>query len=246
MNAAADDRSSESSTVLVVEDDAAIRRSLQLNLRARGYRVELAEDGNQALQLAGRCHPDVVILDLGLPDIDGVDVIAGLRGWTAVPIVVLSARDDEAGKVEALDAGADDYVTKPFGIEELMARLRVALRRREPGTEPLDTPVVETPHFRIELNERRVTRPDGNPIHLTPIEWRLLEVLARSAGRLITQQQLLTHVWGPGYENETSYLRVHLTHLRRKIEPEPSSPRYVITEPGVGYRLEPAGGSTAR
>ncbi|MDH4074707.1 MAG: response regulator [Acidimicrobiia bacterium] len=221
-------------TVLIVDDEPQIRRALQLNLKARGYQVELAADGAEALRVAGRSHPDAVLLDLGLPDMDGLDVIAGLRGWSNVPIVVLSARGDEAGKVDALDAGADDYVTKPFGIEELLARLRAAIRRRAPAAEEA---VVTTDDFTVDLAGRQVTDRNGEPIHLTRIEWGLLEALVRQPNRLVTQRQLLQQVWGPEYETETNYLRVHLTHLRHKLEPDPKQPRYLRTEPGVGYRF---------
>ncbi len=220
--------------ILVVDDEPQIRRALQLNLRARGYGVELAADGLEALRVAGRCKPDAVLLDLGLPDIDGLDVIAGLRLWTDVPIVVLSARGDELGKVDALDAGADDYVTKPFGIEELLARLRAAMRR---SAALPDLAVIQTPDFSIDRSARAVTDSRGVEIHLTPIEWRLLEALAREPNRLVTQRQLLQQVWGPGFETETNYLRVHFTHLRQKLEPDPSRPQYIRTEPGVGYRF---------
>ena len=223
-------------TILIVDDEPQIRRALQLNLRARGYEVALAAGGEEALREAGRVKPDAVLLDLGLPDIDGLDVIAGLRGWTTVPIVVLSARGDEAGKVDALDAGADDYVTKPFGIEELLARLRAAMRRHQPTAEEAR---VVTRAFTVDLARRVVTGSDEAPIHLTPIEWQLLEALVRQPDRLVTQRQLLQTVWGPGYEQETNYLRVHLTHLRRKLEPDSRQPRYLRTEPGVGYRFVP-------
>ncbi len=227
-------------TVLIVDDEPQIRRALQLNLKARGYQVELAADGAEALRVAGRSHPDVVLLDLGLPDMDGLDVIAGLRGWSTVPIVVLSARGDEAGKVDALDAGADDYITKPFGIEELLARLRAAVRRHAPAAEEA---VVTTDDFTVDLAGRQVTDRHGEPIHLTRIEWGLLEALVRQPNRLVTQRQLLQQVWGPEYETETNYLRVHLTHLRHKLEPDPKQPRYLRTEPGVGYRFHPSPGS---
>lgn len=220
--------------ILVVDDEPQIRRALQLNLRARGYAVELAADGLEALRVAGRCKPDAVLLDLGLPDIDGLDVIAGLRLWSDVPIVVLSARGDEVGKVDALDAGADDYVTKPFGIEELLARLRAAMRR---SAALPDQAIIQTPDFSIDRSARAVTDQRGVEIHLTPIEWRLLEALAREPNRLVTQRQLLQQVWGPGFEAETNYLRVHFTHLRQKLEPDPRRPRYIRTEPGVGYRF---------
>jgi two-component system KDP operon response regulator KdpE len=227
------------SRVLVVDDEAAIRRALGINLRARGYDVDLAENGEQALELAARHHPDVVVLDLGLPGMDGVEVIQGIRGWSPVPIVVLSARDAEAAKVAALDAGADDYVTKPFGMDELLARLRAALRRGVPGETGA---TVETPDFVLDLAAKRVQGAHG-AIRLTPIEWHLVEVLVRNAGKLVSQRQLLQEVWGPQYSEETNYLRVVMARIRRKLEPEPSNPRYFITEPGMGYRFEPPAGA---
>ncbi len=220
--------------VLVVDDEPQILRALAINLRARGYDVDLAPDGEHALTLAASRHPDVVILDLGLPGIDGVEVIRGLRGWSTVPIVVLSVREGEADKVSALDAGADDYVTKPFGMDELMARLRAALRRAAPADEE---PVVETPDFTIDLGAKRVHRA-GAEIRLTPTEWHLVEVLVRHRGKLVSQRQLLQEVWGPEYHDETAYLRVHMANVRRKLEPEPGRPRYFLTEPGMGYRFE--------
>ncbi len=220
--------------ILVVDDEPQIRRALATNLRARGYVVDLAETGEQALIAAADKHPDLVILDLGLPGIDGIDVVRGLRGWTTVPIIVLSVRNAEADKVDALDAGADDYVTKPFGMNELLARMRAALRRHQPADE---APVVVTPDFTIDLTATRITR-DGEEVSLTPTEWRLVEVLVRNAGKLITQRQLLHEVWGPSYDTEANYLRVHFANIRKKLEPDPSRPRYFITETGMGYRLE--------
>ena len=222
------------SRVLVVDDEPQIRRALGINLRSRGYDVDFAADGEQALTLAARKHPDVVVLDLGLPAMDGVEVIRGLRGWSHVPIVVLSVRDAEAEKVAALDAGADDYVTKPFGMDELVARLRAALRRTTPAEEEA---LVETPDFTIDLASKKVRR-DGDEVRLTPTEWHVVEVLVRSRGRLVSQTQLLQEVWGPQYHDETNYLRVFMAQVRRKLEPEPSNPRYFITEPGMGYRFE--------
>jgi two-component system, OmpR family, KDP operon response regulator KdpE len=221
------------SRVLVVDDEPQILRALGINLRARGYDVDLAPDGERALDVAARHHPDVVVLDLGLPGIDGVDVIRGLRGWSQVPIVVLSVRDAEGDKVAALDAGADDYVTKPFGMDELLARLRAALRRTIPAEEEA---LVETPDFTIDLAAKKVRR-DGEEVRLTPTEWHLVEVLVRNRGRLVAQTQLLQEVWGPQYHDETNYLRVFMAQLRRKLEPEPAQPRYFITEPGMGYRF---------
>lgn len=220
--------------VLVVDDEAPIRRALAANLRARGYDVALAETGEQALDLAAKGHPDVVVLDLGLPGIDGLEVIRGLRGWTRVPIVVLSARGAEADKVAALDAGADDYVAKPFGMDELLARLRAATRRAAPAE---DLPEVVTDDFRVDRANKRVYDRGGAPVRLTPTEWGLLDVLVRHAGKLVSQRQLLQEVWGPAYGEESNYLRVHMAHLRRKLEPTPSQPRYFLTEPGMGYRF---------
>jgi two-component system KDP operon response regulator KdpE len=225
-----------STRVLAVDDEPPILRALATNLRARGYDVDLATTGEAALELASRQPPDVVILDLGLPGISGLDVIHGLRGWSSVPILILSAREAQADKVAALDAGADDYVTKPFGMDELLARLRAALRRATPTVE---APMVDTAHFRIDMARKQVTAASGDVVRLTPIEWQLVEVLARHPGKLVTARQLLEEVWGPQYERETNYLRVHFAHIRRKLEPEPSRPRYFITEPGMGYRFEP-------
>ncbi|MGH2476458.1 MAG: response regulator [Candidatus Limnocylindrales bacterium] len=222
------------SRVLVVDDESPMLRALGTNLRARGYQVDLAPTGEEALQLAARHRPDAVILDLGLPGITGIEVIEGLRGWTAVPIIILSARGTEPDKVAALDAGADDYVTKPFGMDELLARLRAALRRIAPAPESAQ---VATPDFSVDLAAKKVTGPDGE-VRLTPTEWALVEVLVRNAGKLVSQRQLLQEVWGPQYGEEANYLRVHMAHIRRKLEPDPSRPRYFITEPGMGYRFE--------
>ena len=222
--------------VLVVDDEPQIVRALRINLSARGYEVLTAHDGASALRLAADGKPDVVVLDLGLPDMDGTDVIAGLRGWTSLPIIVLSARTGSTDKVDALDAGADDYVTKPFGMDELLARLRAAVRRSA-VTGPEDEPVVRTASFTVDLAAKRVLKDDVE-VHLTPTEWGLLEVLARNAGKLVAQKQLLRDVWGPAYEKETHYLRVYLAQLRRKLEPEPARPRHLVTEPGMGYRFE--------
>jgi two-component system KDP operon response regulator KdpE len=219
--------------VLVVDDEPPILRALGANLRARGYVVDVARTGEEALQLAARHRPDAVILDLGLPGISGIEVIEGLRGWTTVPVIVLSARGAEQDKVVALDTGADDYVTKPFGMDELLARLRAALRRNAPAPE---TAVVETADFVIDLAAKQVTGPDGE-VRLTPTEWGLVEVLVRNAGKLVSPRQLLQEVWGPQHGEETTYLRVHMAHIRRKLEPDPSRPRYFITEPGMGYRF---------
>ncbi|MGQ0773888.1 MAG: response regulator [Pseudonocardiales bacterium] len=223
--------------VLVVDDEPQIVRALRINLAARGYQVLTATNGVGALRAAAEGHPDVVVLDLGLPDLDGTEVIAGVRGWSSVPIIVLSARTDSADKVAALDAGADDYVTKPFGMDELLARLRAAVRRRAVGV-GADEPVVTTSSFTIDLAAKKVHR-DGVDVRLTPTEWAILDLLVRHPGRLVSQQQLLTEVWGPACAKETHYLRVYLAQLRRKLEPDPSRPRHLRTEPGMGYRFEP-------
>ncbi len=223
--------------VLVVDDERQIVRALTVNLHALGYQVDAAASGEEALRKAAEHRPDAVILDLGLPGIDGVEVIRGLRGWADMPIIVLSVRDDERDKISALDAGADDYVTKPFGMGELVARLRAALRRGT--TTDHAVPTVETPAFVIDLGAKRVTGPDGAEIRLTPTEWGIVEVLALNRGRLVTQVQLLKEVWGPTYGEETNYLRVFMAQIRRKLEPDPGRPRYFITEPGMGYRFDP-------
>ena len=219
--------------ILAVDDEPQILRALATNLRARGYDVDLAPSGEAALTLAATKHPDLVILDLGLPGIDGLDVIRGLRGWSRVPIIVLSVREAERDKVAALEAGADDYITKPFGMDELLARLRAALRRTTPAEEEA---VVETEHFSVDLAAKRITTPDGE-VKLTPTEWNLVEILVRNAGKLVTQRQLLQEVWGPQYERETNYLRVYFAQIRRKLEPDPARPRYFITEARMGYRF---------
>ncbi len=229
------------SRVLVVDDEPQILRALVTNLRARGYEVDAATTGEVALQLAARHRPDLVVLDLGLPDITGLDVIGGLRGWTDVPIVILSAREDERDKIAALDAGADDYVTKPFGMGELLARVRVALRRVAPTTDA--APQIVTPDFTVDFVTKRVQR-DGKEVKLTPTEWQMVEVLGRNPGKLVTQRQLLQEVWGPEYGTETNYLRVHMAHIRQKLEPEPARPRYFLTEAGMGHRFETGGQST--
>ncbi|MBN2112957.1 MAG: response regulator [Acidimicrobiia bacterium] len=222
--------------VLVVDDEPQIRRALTINLRARGYEVEQAASGEEALQRAAARVPDVVILDLGLPGIDGVEVIRGLRGWSRVPVVVLSVRDQERDKVAALDAGADDYVTKPFAMGELLARLRAALRRADPAETGLPA-LLETPDFRLDLAAKRAFR-GSTEVRLTPTEWHLVEALVRHPGKLVAQRGLLQEVWGPQYEAETNYLRVFMAQIRRKLEPDPAHPRYFITEPGMGYRFE--------
>ena len=219
--------------VLAVDDDPAILRTLTINLRARGYDVETAADGRSALQIVDERMPDAVILDLGLPDIDGLTVLKRLRGFTQVPVVVLSARHESDDKVEALDEGADDYVTKPFDMEELLARVRAAVRRSSAGGTSI---VVEAGDVRLDVTERRATR-SGEDVRLTPTEWHIIEVLARREGRLVRQADLLHEVWGPGYDRETNYLRVYLAQIRRKLEADPARPAMFLTDPGIGYRL---------
>jgi two-component system, OmpR family, KDP operon response regulator KdpE len=224
--------------VLVVDDEPQILRALAINLRARKYEVHTAASGSEALTQASAHRPDLVILDLGLPDMDGVEVIAGLRGWTSIPILVLSGRTDSADKVDALDAGADDYVTKPFGMDELLARMRAMARRGGPESD--DRPVVELEAATVDLAGHRVTRPaDGPDVRLTPTEWHLLEALLRNPGRLMSQRQLLDEVWGPGYETAHGNLRLYMAQLRRKLEADPARPRHLLNEPGMGYRFEP-------
>lgn len=220
--------------VLIVDDEPSLRRSLAANIRARGWEVDLADSGERALEMARAHLPDVVILDLGLPGMSGLQVIRGLRHWTSVPIVVLSARGAEFDKVGALDAGADDYVSKPFAMGELFARIRAALRRSQRAA---DAPLVETENFLLDLASRVATR-GGGTVRLTPIEWSLVEVLVRREGRMVGSRELLQTVWGPEYGSETNYLRVHMAHIRRKLEPDPSRPVYFHTEPGMGYRFQ--------
>ena len=222
--------------VLVVDDEPQLLRALRINLRARGFEVTTAATGAQALTAASRHLPDVVVLDLGLPDMDGFTVLAGLRGWTAVPVIVLSARTDAADKVQALDAGADDYVTKPFGMEEFLARLRAAIRRGSAAAAPSSAPVVRAGSLEVDLVGKRVTR-DGTAVRLTPTEWGVLELLVRSEPNLVSQREILTAVWGPTYVSQTNYLRVYLAALRRKLEADPSHPAHLITEAGMGYRF---------
>ncbi|MEU6466254.1 response regulator [Streptomyces sp. NPDC046976] len=223
--------------MLVVEDDPQLVRALVINLRARRYGVDAAPDGATALRLAAARRPDVVLLDLGLPDMDGVDVLRALRGWTRTPVIVLSARQASGEKVAALDAGADDYVTKPFSMDELLARLRAAVRRTEDTPAAPEPVLVETAHFSIDLLAKKVLR-DGRDVRLTPTEWHLLEILVTNPGRLITQRHLLREVWGVTQAAKTNYLRVYMAQLRRKLETDPAHPRYLITEPGMGYRFE--------
>jgi two-component system KDP operon response regulator KdpE len=223
--------------VLLVDDEVRFLRSLAISLQARGYEVDTATTGEEGLDRAARGHPDIVVLDLGLPSMDGIDVLKRLRGWTEVPVVVLSARHEEPSKVAALDAGADDYVTKPFGMDELLARLRAALRRTARADEQ---PRVVTDDFTIDLDTTRVTGAHGEEVRLTPTEWGIVNVLVRNAGKLVPQRRLLHEVWGPNHESETHYLRVYLAAIRRKLEPDPSRPRYFITESGMGYRFEAA------
>ncbi len=225
------------SSVLVVEDEATLARALAINLRARGFDVGIAANGRTALEKVAETHPDVVILDLGLPDLDGIDVLEGIRGWSSVPVIVLSARSTGTEKVLALDAGADDYVTKPFEMNELLARIRAALRRGQvAGASTVST--VETSSFVVDLAAGQVRRGE-EVVRLTPTEYHILEVLSRNVGRLVPGPQLLVDVWGPGYEKEQHYLRVYMAQLRRKLEPDPARPRHLITEPGLGYRLDP-------
>jgi two-component system KDP operon response regulator KdpE len=221
--------------VLVVDDDPYLLRALRITLRAHGYDVTAASDGRSALLAAARIPPALIVLDLGLPDMDGTEVLAKLRSWSQVPVLVLSARHGSDDKVQALDAGADDYITKPFGLDELLARLRALLRR---SADPEHEPVITTDAFTVDLGKRRVTR-DGEDVRLTPTEWKMLEVLVRNPEKLITQQQLLSEVWGPAYAKETNYLRVYMAQLRRKLESDAAAPRHLLTEAGIGYRFQP-------
>lgn len=221
--------------VLTVDDDPAILRTLGINLRARGYEVEVASDGRSALEVVHERMPDIILLDLGLPDLDGIAVLRQLRSFSQVPVIVVSARAESDDKVEALDLGADDYVSKPFDLEELLARVRAATRRSVSGAAE---PVVQAGGLLIDTADSRASR-DGETIHLTPIEWRIVSALVRNRGRLVRQVDLLREVWGPGYEQETNYLRVHLASIRRKLEPDPGRPSLFITEAGLGYRFNP-------
>ncbi|MGE3850531.1 MAG: response regulator [Planctomycetota bacterium] len=222
--------------ILLVEDEREMRRFLRTALEAHDYRLLEADTAASGLRLAAEQPPDVILLDLGLPDGDGLDVTEQLRGWSQVPIIVISARGQESDKVAALDLGADDYLTKPFGTAELLARIRVALRRAARSDDDAETPVIEIGNIHIDLVRREVT-VDGTLVHLTPIEYRLLTTLARSPDCVMTHRQLLKEVWGPGHADDTHTLRVHMANLRRKIEAEPARPRHLTTEPGVGYRL---------
>ncbi len=221
--------------ILVVEDEVAMRRFLRASLSAHHFELIEAVTGGEAIQRATEHNPDLVLLDLGLPDTDGIEVTRTLRGWSRVPIIVLSARGRETDKVEALDAGADDYLTKPFGVNELLARIRAALRRTDPG-QGVDSPVVEFGRLRIDFARRLVTL-SATEVRLTPIEYRLLICLAQNAGKVLTHRQLLEQVWGPGHSDQTHYLRVYMAQLRRKLEADPARPTLLTTEPGVGYRL---------
>lgn len=224
-------------TLLLVEDDEGLRKALALTLRARGHQVAEAGTGAQGLDLLGRKRVEVVILDLGLPDLDGTEVLRRLRTTSEVPVIVLSARRDEIDKVRALDAGADDYVSKPFGVDELLARVRAAIRR----TSNREGRVVRTDDFTVDLGRKQVVRVDGAPVHLTPTEWGVLETLVRADGLLVATADLLSEVWGPGYESQGNYLRVYVGQLRRKLEPDPAHPRYLITSAGMGYRFDVSG-----
>jgi two-component system KDP operon response regulator KdpE len=225
--------------VLVVDDEPQILRALRVNLAARSYDVITASSGRQALDAAAHHHPDLVVLDLGLPDMDGVDVVRGLRGWTAVPIIILSGRSQSVAKVQALDAGADDYVTKPFNVDELLARVRAVSRRATVGEE---APTVQIGNAVIDLQSHRVTAATGDgdgDVRLTPTEWQLLELLVRNPGRLISQGELIRAIRGPNHDDDAHYLRQFMAQLRRKLEPDPARPQHLLTEPGMGYRFQP-------
>jgi two-component system KDP operon response regulator KdpE len=224
--------------ILVVDDDPQLLRTLHITLRGHGYEITTAVDGRTALSVTAAEHPDLVMLDLGLPDIDGVDVIRKLRTWTTVPIVILSGRLESSSKVHALDAGANDYVTKPFSVDELLARVRAATRRY---TSAAETPPTRIGEYVVDLRDRRIalaSDPTQN-LHLTPTEWQVLEILVRNAGRLVTQQAILEQVWGPTFIQEGGYVRQYIKYLRRKLEINPSRPEHLLTEPGLGYRYEP-------
>ncbi|MBM7503227.1 response regulator [Agromyces aurantiacus] len=225
--------------ILVADDDAQLQRALRITLGSRGYEVLAARDGAEAIDLAANAHPDLILLDLGMPNVDGMDVIRAVRAWSKVPIVVLSGRTDSAEKVEALDAGADDYVTKPFAMDELLARIRARARATsdEPGDDAAATRIGD---LAVDLAAKTVRRADGSTaVRLTPTEWRLLELFLRNPGKLLTRQMLLSDVWGPYHANDAGYLRLYVAQLRRKLEPVPSEPRHFLNEPGLGYRFEP-------
>ncbi len=233
-------------TILIADDDPQILRALRIILATKGYRVITAEDGAQAMDAAIARHPDIFLIDLGMPRLDGIELIEAIRGWSQAPILVLSGRTGEADKVRALDVGADDYVTKPFSIEELLARIRVMTRRLP---HEADEPVVEFGDVTVDLAAQAVTRTvDGvtRYIRLTPTEWKMLELLARNPGALVTRRTLLVHIWGTDHVTDTGYLRLYMAQLRKKLEPEPSRPRYLITEAGMGYRLILDGSGAAR
>ncbi len=227
----------EKELILLIEDEPQMRRFLRITLQGHGYRLVEAATAQEGLMQAATRNPDVVLLDLGLPDLDGLEVTARLREWTQTPIVVISAREQEQDKVKALDAGADDYLTKPFSAEELMARIRVALRHVARQTAGKQEPVFVLQNLRVDLAQRQVFI-DNTEIHLTPIEYKLLTVLIRHAGKVITHRQLLQEVWGPAHVNEVQYLRVYMTQLRHKLESDPTRPRFLMNEPGIGYRLK--------
>jgi two-component system KDP operon response regulator KdpE len=230
-------RDRASARVLVIDDEPQILRALRINLSVRGYEVTTAASGAEALRSAADHRPDVIVLDLGLPDMSGIEVLAGLRGWLSAPVIVLSARTDTADKVEALDAGADDYVTKPFGMDEFLARMRAAARRAAAAADAPE-PVIETASFTVDLAAKTVTK-NGAEVHLTPTEWGMLEILARNSGKLVGREHLLTEIWGPTYARSTHYLRVYLAQLRRKLEDDPAHPVHLLTEAGMGYRFRP-------
>ncbi|MGV3732183.1 MAG: response regulator [Microcella sp.] len=222
--------------VLLADDDPQMVRALAITLRARGYDVSTALDGADALARAGDAHPDIIVLDLGMPGLTGIEVITAVRGWSTVPILVISGRTESWDKVEALDAGADDYITKPFVIDELLARVRALTRRTTPA--PAEASVVRFGDAEVDLGSRLVTRA-GKPVRLTPTEWRILETLLRHPRSLVTRETLLTAVWGPTFQTDPSYLRLYLSQLRKKLEPVPAEPRYLLTEAGMGYRFVP-------
>lgn len=225
--------------ILIADDDPQILRALNVTLRARGYEIFTAGDGAEALDVAAQHHPDLVMLDLGMPKLDGIEVIQGLRGWTQVPILVVSGRSDAADKVDALDAGADDYVTKPFAIDELLARIRALTRR---VVSPDDEPIVTFGRISVDFAAKQVLRRGGERsenVRLTPTEWRILELLVHNPDKLVTRESLLSQIWGPHHSKDTGYLRLYFAQLRKKLEPAPSEPRYLVTVLGMGYRFVP-------